>query len=174
MTRYDKRKLIILTTIAFVGILLLIALSNKPTYTSDYVPISFDDEPTYFEPTPIPDWTLEIPEINFSQQMEEIHTIGKEIPVPDNNPGYLITNDHNTFIVGHNNTTFQRLKEIPHTINIYHDNQPQSYTLVKHETLNVADISMKRLLDFSGIVIMTCAGDYVDEHYTQRLIVYYK
>lgn len=141
-----------------------------------------EPEPTQIdqtEPEPeqevkVQDWTLSIPSIGLFTPMEEIHTQGREIPVPENNPGYLIENQGNIFIVGHNGTVFKRLNEIPKSIFIYQNNQPQEHTLYNHEYAKVENIRMRDLLNFRGIVIMTCAGEYVDGHYTERLILYYK
>lgn len=178
MDKYDKRHIFNLAVFTLIGVCFFLIILTPKEQQPEYE-LCCDEPVEYVEPVKQPepiisDWTLSIPDIDLLQQMEEIHTQGKEIPVPENNPGYLITNDHNIFIVGHNGTTFKRLNEIPRYIAIYQDNKPIAYALVKSEQPDNENISMKALLDYDGIVLMTCAGDYIDGHYTQRLILYYK
>lgn len=119
------------------------------------------------------DYTLQIPQIGITTQMTEIVKIGSNLPVPENNPGYYSIHDYNLFIVGHNHTIFKRLDEKPNTIIIWQNGQPKTYYLVGQETKPKDQISMDTLLNYHGIVIMTCAGDYGSNGYTHRLLLYY-
>ena len=121
-----------------------------------------------------PDWTLIIPEIDFNQQMTKIIKQGSTLPVPDNNPGYYSEVEGNLFIVGHNHSVFSRLSELPKEIQIYKKGIAVAYQLKDSRILPVGEISMNDLLNYHGVVIMTCAGDFIDGHYTHRLILYYQ
>lgn len=119
------------------------------------------------------DFTLQIPQIGLTTQMTKITRHGPDLPVPENHPGYYSIHDYNLFIVGHNHTIFKRLNEIPKQILIWQNNQPKTYNLAKQETKPKEQISMDALLDYHGIVIMTCAGNYTNSGYSHRLILYY-
>lgn len=120
-----------------------------------------------------PDWTLSIPEIDFEQQMLPIVRQGANLPVPDSNPGYYSETEGNLFIVGHNGSAFNRLAELPKKIYIYRNNSPNEYSLKNFETLPAYEINMDSLLEYQGIVVMTCAGEKLGGNYTYRLILYY-
>ena len=148
----------------------LLTLSVGETTYLDETPPS---TPNATEQVTYPDWTLKIPEIDFTQQMTQITKQGKILPVPDDHPGYYLPNPSHIFIVGHNNSVFPRLKETPSYIQIYFDNSPRTYHLAEKETKLVEDISMDSLFKFNGVVIMTCSGNNIDGKYTHRLILYY-
>ena len=120
-----------------------------------------------------PDWTLSIPEINFEQQMTQVIKQGRTLPVPDSNPGYYSETTGNLFIIGHSNSVFNRLSELPSKIYIYQNNSPHEYLLINSETTLVENIDMQSLLNYQGVVIMTCAGDKIGDAYSHRLILYY-
>ena len=92
--------------------------------------------------TSYPDWTLEIPEIDFNEQMTPITKQGSTLPVPDGHPGYYIPNNSNIFIVGHNNSVFSRLSELPSRLNIWLNKEAQTYTLINSETALVENINI--------------------------------
>lgn len=120
-----------------------------------------------------PDWTLSIPSIEFEQQMSQITKRGTELPVPDDHPGYYLTDESNIFIVGHNLTVFNRLSEIPEYIEIYRNSMAIRYDLDSYQTLPLEEINMDDLLSYKGVVLMTCAGESEGNTYSHRLILYY-
>ena len=121
-----------------------------------------------------PDWTLIIPEIDFTQQMTKITRQGSTLPVPDRQPGYYSENSYNLFIVGHNHSVFSRLPELPKEIQVYRRAIATSHQLKDYKTLPVENIDMAELLNYHGVVIMTCAGQEINGHYMHRLILYYQ
>lgn len=185
MWKNDRAKLLFALLVGWtfiIGFIIFCPKETHPEYKDcctevddEFKSIQVDQKGLELEQKPnIADWTLSIPSIGLFEEMEEVKANGREIPVPDYKPGYFIENSQNIFIVGHNDTVFKRLKEIPETIYIYQDNQPIEHKLAKSESAKVENIKMRDLLNYNGIVIMTCNGEYVNGHYTERLILYYK
>lgn len=173
----DKLAITISGTVALLGLFAFI--SSQPTSkvepeiaydVIDIQPLDTQIAETYLTYS---DWTLEIPEIDFNQQMTQITKQGRTLPVPDGQPGYYSENPSNLFIVGHNNSVFPRLSEIPSEIKIYHDGQPTYYHLVRNEVKEVSQIDMDYLLNYSGVVVMTCAGTQQGNNWSHRLILFY-
>ena len=149
----------------------LFVLGVSPTTESQAFPTIQEQNA---EPVMYNDYTLQIPSIGLTTQMEKIVRQGTSLPVPDNNPGYYSANNYNLFIVGHNHTIFKRLNEKPKAIIIWQNGEQKTYNLVAYENKPKEQISMERLLDFHGIVIMTCSGEYIDGGFTHRLLLYYQ
>ena len=150
----------------------LFAFFTTRDYQPSTQPIDIVTEGETF--TSYPDWTLEIPSIDFNQQMVQVTKRGTQIPVPDGQPGYYLPNAHHIFIVGHNQSVFNRLSEIPDEIKIWKNGEAQTYNLVNLELAKTEDISMEDLFKFNGVAIMTCAGEKVGDSYDHRLILYYQ
>lgn len=115
---------------------------------------------------------LDIPEIGFSQEIIPTNMEGSEIKVPDTKPGYYSGGENNLFIVAHN-TTFNRLQELPNKIIIHKDNMDREYKLLKSELVEYDKLTKSQLLGFNGVVLLTCAGQPIDNTFTHRLILYY-
>lgn len=172
-------KLGIAGLIALVGFSILAQPSDTQStpldeFTQEWQESSHDDYGTIQTTPTKPDWTLSIPEIDFEQQMTQVIRQGRTLPVPDSNPGYYSETAGNLFIMGHNNSVFNRLSELPSKIYIYQNNSPHEYSLINSETALVESIDMQSLLTYQGVVIMTCAGEKVGDTYSHRLILYYK
>ena len=120
------------------------------------------------------DWALEIPDIDFVSDMVQITKQGTQLPVPLGKPGYYLPYPFHIFIVGHNNSIFNRLSEKPQEIKIWMNKEAQTYNLVNSEVAKTEDVNMDELFKFHGVVIMTCAGERVEDTYSHRLILYYQ
>lgn len=177
----SKAKYLTDILLLFLGAIVIVGICGIGVNKQGQVQEQFIQEPepeaTTLEPEqpfPTPDWTLEIPSIGLKTQMVQTYAENKDIQVPDSVPGYFIDNSQNILILGHNSSIFSRLKEIPQSISIYHNNQPTTYNLQTYEDTPNENISMKSVLAYPGVVLMTCSGEYINGHYNKRLILYYK
>ena len=125
------------------------------------------------KPTIEPGWVLDIPSIGLHQQMTQVIAEGRTLPVPDNNPGYYLSQSGNIFIIGHNSTVFTRLHEIPGELSIIIDGAKTTYHLDTYENTPKDNVDMHKVTTYRGVSVMTCSGERVGDTLSHRLILYY-
>lgn len=117
--------------------------------------------------------TLDIPSINLTTPVAEIHLENRELIAPATIAGVYHANPNKIFIIGHSSTVFKNLHELNIGENFVYDTK--TYTVSSTITLEKSAIIMSNLLSETPeetIVIMTCAGDPLpNQDATHRFIV---
>ncbi len=101
---------------------------------------------------------------------------GKTLEVPNSRIASY-TNGHKVFLYAHNTGIFQDLNQlkIGDKISYIQDNTTQNFTVSDIQTLAKQNVNMGKLLtdtESSQLILMTCAGQKIDDDYIERLIIY--
>ena len=129
---------------------------------------------------------LSLPSIRLSTQVVTVGvTDANEIAVPATQAGRWIGsagfgNHGTTFLDGHVYGVFSNLSQVRsgQPIIATQDGQTYTYTITDIQTIDLNDVNIGQLLHAydtaEGLVIMTCAGDYLPslDTYSKRLVVY--
>lgn len=119
------------------------------------------------------DGGLVIPSINLTSGVTKLELKDRKLNTPDSIVGSYVRNPNKTFLIGHSTTVFKNLDQVKEEDIIIYNNV--EYKVTNMEIFRKSDIDMNELLKAETedtVVIMTCAGDLLDEHdATHRLIV---
>ena len=116
---------------------------------------------------------LAIPSVDLITPVTALELKDHKLNTPNTIVGSYTKNDNKTLLIGHSTTVFKDLSYVNNGDKIYYNDK--NYQIVSIETIAKPDIDMNELLSpakHNTLVIMTCAGDLVDEtDATHRLIV---
>lgn len=124
--------------------------------------------------------TLSIPAIDLKASVFEVGVDDdKRIEAPQirGNIGWFLESEQKglaRFLVGHNPGVFESLSNINlgGTIIFNMKGQVENYEVFATDQRRGQDIDMDTELKKADLVIMTCAGQRIDDDYTERFIVY--
>ena len=116
---------------------------------------------------------LMIPSINLNSDVTDLELVEHKLETPDTIVGSYQKYPTKTLLIGHSSTVFENLNEVSlGDVIVYNGEQ---YKIAKTETLKKTNVDMNRILAptrENTIIIMTCAGEIIDEKdATHRLIV---
>lgn len=119
------------------------------------------------------DGGLIIPSINLVSGVTKLELKDRKLNTPDSIVGSYSRSSNKMFLIGHSTTVFKNLDQVKVDDSIVYNNI--DYKVVKMEIFEKSDINMDEVLKGEvedTLVIMTCAGDPMNEHdATHRLIV---
>lgn len=119
------------------------------------------------------DGGLVIPSIDLVSGVTKLELKDRKLNTPDSIVGSYSRNTNKTFLIGHSTTVFKNLDQVEVDDSVMYNNV--EYKITNMEIFKKSDIDMNDLLKpelEDTIVIMTCAGDPMNEHdATHRLIV---
>ena len=116
---------------------------------------------------------VSIPAINMFSEVTSLELEGRKLETPDYIVGSYSNAENKTLLIGHRSTIFNKLDEVMIGDSIWFNGQ--EYIVSDSEIYEKANINMDQLLareDENTLVVMTCAGKYLDaSDATHRLIV---
>ena len=117
--------------------------------------------------------TLSIESIGLLAPVRPLALINHKLETPERIAGAYAAAENKTFLIGHNTTIFENLKNVKLGDQITYVNK--TYTVKNIEELEKSAIDMSELLkseDAPTLVLMTCAGERLSANdFTKRLII---
>lgn len=120
------------------------------------------------------DYDIEIPSINLTSSVIKLSLVDYELKTPDYEVGSFSRNNDKELLIGHSTTVFSDLRDVK--LRDYINYHGSTYEVKMIDMIPKSDVSMYDLLastEKQSIVLMTCAGQMLDEgDSSHRLIIY--